>query len=72
MIGKTEKNTWNIAFCLVKFDHEFTKGFNKAIQENLKPCTACLKACLKGVNLTVFSKEINNVCSGWPIHLKMP
>jgi len=65
-------NTWNIAFRLEKFDREFSEGFKKAIQENLKQCKACLKACPKGVNLTVFKKEIKNICRGWPIQFENP
>ncbi|MCL2404605.1 MAG: hypothetical protein FWC92_03550 [Defluviitaleaceae bacterium] len=72
IIIKTGKNTWNIAFRLEKFGHEFSDGFKKAIQENLKPCTACLKACSKGINLIIFDKEIKNICRGWPIQFENP
>ena len=72
IIDRTEKSTWNIAFRLEEFNREFSKRFKKAIQENLKPCTACLKACPKGVNLTAFKKEIKNVCRGWPIQFENP
>ena len=70
--NKMEKNIWGIAFRFEKFNSEFSGGFKKAVQDNMKPCETCLKACTKGIKLTVFEKEITNICRGWPIKFVNP
>ena len=72
IFNKMDRNVWGVAFRLEKFNSELSEGFKKAIQNNLKPCENCLKACHKGVGLTVFEKEFVNICRGWPIQFVNP
>lgn len=72
MSSKMEKNIWRVVFYLDKYNREFSEGFKKAVQDNLQPCEACLKACRKGIGLTVFGKEFPNRCCHFPIQFVNP
>lgn len=70
--NKMERNDWRIVFYLDKYSGEFSQGFKQAIQDNLAPCEACLKACRKGVDLMVFGKVVSNRCFHFPIQFVNP
>ena len=72
MSNKMERNIWGVAFRLEKFNHEFSEGFKKSVQDNMKSCEACLTTCSHGVSLTVFGKKYTDICRGWPIHFVNP
>jgi len=69
---KIEKNILSIAFHLEKFNCEHNEALIKAIQDNLSPCNACLKACRKGMELIVFGKKFTNICHYWTIKFVNP
>lgn len=72
MSHKMVKNIWCVVFYLDEYKYEFSEGFKKAVQDNLKPCEACLKACPKGLKLTVFGKEFIGICRHFPIQFENP
>lgn len=72
MSHKMIRNIWRVAFYLDEYDHEFSEGFNKTVQDNLKPCEACLMACPKGLKLTVLGKEFSGICRHFPVQFENP
>lgn len=72
MSNKMEKDIWRVVFYLDQYNREFSEGFKKAVQDSLKPCEACLKACPKGVTLAVFGKEFTDRCRHFPVQFVNP
>jgi len=65
-------DSWSVAFHLDSFADGFSDRFKKAMQDNLAPCTACLKACRKGIEVKVFEKQFANICHYWSIRFVNP